>query len=54
MCASESTDINFTRQRLENNCLEDAQRAKRIYGHRETIYEQNENINEEIKIIERN
>lgn len=54
ICASASIDIKFTRQRLENNCLKDAQRLREHMDiDRETTYEQNENINKEREIIKR-
>lgn len=55
ICSSESINIKFTRQRLENNCLK---MLKELREHmdkdRETTYEQNENINKETEIKKRN
>lgn len=54
MCLSK-LDIKFTRQRLENNGLKDAQGLREHMDiDRETTYEQNENINKEREIIKRN
>lgn len=54
MCTSGSTDMKLTRRRLGNNGLKDnSQRAKRIYGHRATLYEQNADVNKKIKIRKR-